>query len=59
MKNVMLVTLLFAIVLVPFAHIWALNTLFDLGILYTWQTWLAMFIVNLFFYSTTQGGRVK
>ena len=41
------IIILFALVfLVPFAVIWALNTLFVLGIPYTFWTWLAMLIVT-------------
>ena len=39
----------------PFAVIWALNTLFGLGIGYTFWTWLAVLVVNL----TISGARVK
>jgi len=50
MKNtaaIMFIIILFALVfLVPFAVIWALNTLFALGIPYTFWTWLAMLIVT-------------
>lgn len=33
--------------LVPFAGIWALNTLFGLGILYTFKTWLAALVLSM------------
>jgi hypothetical protein len=32
--------------LVPFGGIWALNTLFGLGIAYTFKTWLAALILG-------------
>ena len=32
----------------PFISIWALNTLFGLGIAYTFWTWLAMIWVGIF-----------
>lgn len=37
------IILLFVILLLcgPLAVIWSLNTLFGLGIAYTWSTWLA------------------
>ena len=38
--------------LVPFAVIWALNTLFALGIPYTFWTWLAMLVVTATFGKT-------
>jgi hypothetical protein len=50
MKKFMLVLFIIMVVvlilLFPFATIWALNTLFALGIPYTFWTWLAMLIVN-------------
>lgn len=36
-----------AIIIIPFAGIWALNTLFALAIAYTWKTWLAALILIL------------
>jgi hypothetical protein len=38
-----------AIVVVPLALIWALNTLFALGIAYTMKTWLAMLLLSAVF----------
>jgi hypothetical protein len=32
---------LVAMLVFPFVGIWSLNTLFGLGIAYTWKTWLA------------------
>lgn len=32
----------------PFGAIWSLNTLFGLGIAYTFKTWLAMFALACF-----------
>jgi hypothetical protein len=32
----------------PFVTIWALNTLFGLGIAYTFWTWLAMVVLGMF-----------
>lgn len=47
MKNGILVVALLALIFaVPFINIWAINTLFGLGIAYTWQTWLASLIVT-------------
>jgi hypothetical protein len=31
----------------PLAVIWSLNTLFALGIAYTWKTWLSVIILSL------------
>ena len=36
----------------PFALIWAVNTLFGLGIAYTFWTWLAAFIMMVAFGKT-------
>ena len=47
--NIVLLALVIIIVIIfaPLASIWALNTLFPtLAIPYTWQTWLAMFILS-------------
>lgn len=33
----------------PFAVIWALNTLFAMGIAYTFWNWLAMIVLTAFF----------
>lgn len=35
------------VVLGPLAVIWALNTLFAVGIAYTWQTWLAVVFLSV------------
>lgn len=35
-------------VLIPLAFMWSINTLFDLGIAYTWKTWLAALIFIVF-----------
>jgi hypothetical protein len=37
--------LVVGIVFLPFAGIWALNTLFGTGIPYTFQTWLASLVL--------------
>lgn len=34
-----------AVIFIPLAAIWSLNTLFTLGISYTWKTWLAALIL--------------
>ena len=44
--SVLLIFLLF--VVAPFITIWSLNTLFDLSIAFTWQTWLATIWFGLF-----------
>ena len=43
------VLLLALIVLMPLALIWAINTLFGLGIPYAPNTWLAAFLMLIFF----------
>jgi len=46
---VMLVLLVLAICFValfPFIVIWSLNTLFNVGLLYTLETWVASFILT-------------
>lgn len=35
------------IVSFPFAAIWSLNTLFNLSIVYTFETWLAALFLNM------------
>ena len=34
------------VLLFPYAVVWSLNTLFGLMIPYTWQTWLASFVLT-------------
>ena len=34
------------VIVTPLAGIWALNTLFGLGILYTFKTWLAALVLG-------------
>jgi hypothetical protein len=47
MTTIVLVALVIAIViLTPLAVIWALNTLFNLGIAYNFWTWLAMAVLT-------------
>lgn len=41
-----LVIIALAIVLSPLGTIWMLNTLFGLGLAYTFKTWLAALILN-------------
>ncbi len=36
------------VILIPFVQIWAINTLFGLGIEYTASTWLASFCLGAF-----------
>lgn len=43
--------ILLAITFVPFAIIWALNTLFALGIVYSFWTWLATLVLSLTWFS--------
>lgn len=43
----LIVFLILCVVFGPLLSIWALNTLFKLGIEYTFWTWLAMIFVNL------------
>ena len=48
-KLVGLVLLIAVLVLIgPFVTIWALNTLFGLGIAYTFWTWLAVVFLGMF-----------
>lgn len=47
MKEIALFVLVVAIiVIVPFAGIWAVNTLFGTGIAYTFKTWAATAILT-------------
>ena len=50
MKNIATITLVLTVIAIivfaPFIIIWALNTLFALGIEYTFWTWLAMLVVT-------------
>jgi hypothetical protein len=45
----LVMAILVAVVLFPWAVIWALNTLFPaLAISYTFETWLAMLVIGMF-----------
>jgi|LauGreDrversion4_1035100.scaffolds.fasta_scaffold42149_2 hypothetical protein len=45
----LVMAILVAVVLFPWAVIWALNTLFPaLAIGYTFETWLAMLVIGMF-----------
>lgn len=44
---VILILIILLLVFAPLAEIWALNTLFGLGIAYVFKSWLAMVILNL------------
>ena len=47
MSDTTIVVLLIVLFLLsPLATIWAVNTLFGLGIAYTFKTWLAMFLLQ-------------
>lgn len=47
MSDTTIVVLLVVLFLLsPLATIWAVNTLFGLGIAYTFKTWLAMFLLQ-------------
>lgn len=44
----LIVVVVFALIaLVPLGYIWSLNTLFAMGIEFTWTNWLAMFVLNV------------
>ena len=53
MKNIAVTTLVLTVVawvfLWPLAIIWSLNTLFAMGIAYTFWNWLAMIVLVAFF----------
>jgi hypothetical protein len=53
MKNAAVITLVLTAIawvfLWPLAAIWALNTLFAMGIAYTFWNWLAMIVLTAFF----------
>jgi len=42
------IALLVGVILIPWALVWALNTLFPLTIPYTFKTWLAGFVLLVF-----------
>ena len=47
--STLILTILAWIFVWPFAVIWALNTLFAMGIAYTFWNWLAMVVLVAFF----------
>lgn len=46
--SLIVLAVVLVLVFVPLIGIWALNTLFSLGIAYTFKTWLAMLILDVF-----------
>lgn len=46
---------LMLIILFPLVTIWGLNTLFGLGVAYTFKTWLSMLVVGVFI----RGGNIQ
>jgi hypothetical protein len=46
--------IIFIVVIGPLATLWALNTLFNLNIAYTFNTWLAAAIINGLFSQTVR-----
>lgn len=62
MKSFVIVSLLILaiiaiVVFAPFATIFALNTLFGLGIAYTFWTWLSVIILNVLVLGGLKGGK--
>lgn len=56
----LLVFLIAVIIFAPFATLWSLNTLFNLGIAYTFKTWLAtVWIQMVTFGSVTHAVNAK
>jgi hypothetical protein len=49
LKATVLLTFIFWVMIWPLVAIWALNTLFALGIAYTFWNWLAMVVLTSFF----------
>jgi hypothetical protein len=45
MKFFIMICMVLFVLVLPFAPIWALNTLFGLTIAYTFKTWMAMTIL--------------
>jgi hypothetical protein len=45
---VLLATIVLLVIFMPLAVIWAMNTLFSLGIAYGFYEWLAVFVLALF-----------
>ena len=58
--NVLYIFLVIALIIVfPFAIIWALNTLFSLGIAYTFWNWLAVVVLKLFVFADNVSSNKK
>jgi hypothetical protein len=49
---------LLIVILGPFAFIWALNTIFNLGIVWTWKHWFAVHALFIFFNSSERVKRL-
>jgi hypothetical protein len=41
------------VILGPFATLWMLNTLFGMGLAYSWTNWLAALVLGAFFGKTS------
>lgn len=52
-KGALVAMVLLLIVLMPLAVIWALNTLFTLGIAYGFYEWLAVLVLSAFLQTRT------
>lgn len=46
-----LIIVIALVVLMPFAYIWAVNTLFGFNIDTTFETWMAVIILQMFFHN--------
>lgn len=58
MKILLLILLIGSIIVfLPLLTIWALNTLFNLGIVYTLETWAASFILGGIFYQSNNSNK--
>lgn len=49
-----IILVIIGIVIGPLVTIWSLNTLFKLGILYTWETWIAAAWLTVIVYGATK-----
>lgn len=56
MPHLIILLVFLIIIFGPFISIWSLNTLFNLGIDYTFKTWLAAIILSSIIYGSSQSG---
>ncbi len=58
-KSMLVILIICLIIIWPVVIIWALNTVFNLGIAYTFKTWIAVFILMVVFNNSKKAAKRK